>query len=148
MQAIYMSMKPDLRSTGIVYRQRWHAHKTNIQFTIRRTLRSLLLAQNLCIHIKHRNIFLKPDYDTLTLCVDHHVAVHVVGEGVDMRRVLVRRLPARITNNVTKEHDISKCVAFDFRQLCAGGHITCAAKRFGEYHATHLSGQGTLTAPW
>lgn len=30
-----------------------------------------------------------PDDDALVLRVDHHVPVHVVGQGVDVRRVLV-----------------------------------------------------------
>lgn len=35
---------------------------------------------------------LLPDNDALVLRVDHHVAVHVVGEGVDVRRIFVGRL--------------------------------------------------------
>lgn len=36
--------------------------------------------------------FLLPDDDTLVLSVDDHVSVHTVGEGIDMRRVLILRL--------------------------------------------------------
>lgn len=33
-----------------------------------------------------------PDDDALVLAVDHHVSVHVVGQGVDVRWVLVLSL--------------------------------------------------------
>lgn len=38
-----------------------------------------------------------PDDDTLILCVDQHVSVHVVGQGVDVGRVLILGLWARDT---------------------------------------------------
>lgn len=31
----------------------------------------------------------RPDDDTLVLTVDHHVTVHVVSQGVDVRGVLI-----------------------------------------------------------
>lgn len=35
-----------------------------------------------------------PNDDTLVLPIDHHVSVHVVGQGVDVRRILVLGLQA------------------------------------------------------
>lgn len=36
-----------------------------------------------------------PDDDTLVLTVDEHVPVHVVGEGIDVWRILILGLPGR-----------------------------------------------------
>lgn len=36
-----------------------------------------------------------PDDDALVLTVDEHVPVHVVGEGIDVRGILVLGLPGR-----------------------------------------------------
>lgn len=43
-------------------------------------------------------VFLLPDDDTLVLSVNDHVSVHTVGEGIDMRRVLILRLEEQNRN--------------------------------------------------
>lgn len=36
-----------------------------------------------------------PDDDTLVFTVDEHVPIHVVGEGIDMRGILILGLPGK-----------------------------------------------------
>lgn len=43
-------------------------------------------------------VFLLPDDDTLVLSVNDHVPVHTVGQGIDMRRVLILRLEEQNRN--------------------------------------------------
>lgn len=73
---------------------------------------------------------MKPDDNALILRVDHHVAVHVVGEGVNVWWIFVGRLNAtrktkmRFTSHLWRNHMHNK------------------------FLATRLSGKMSLTAPW